>query len=450
MRTSDLIKMGLKNLSRRKARTALTVVGVVIGTISIVVMISIGLGMNANFTKYVMEQGSLTTITVDKIMRSFDESTRTGQVIEQEKLDKTVVEKMRQIPHVKAVTPVYMAYAQIYSRGCYGFAQLYAMDLTALKELEFPATTLGEYPVEKNSDAIIFGSDTLGNFYSQTSWNAPPISVDPEKDKLFLEMNVNEFERDWEAKIPRNYVKNPVVMEKTGSQEGYDWSVYMDIGLYERYYTEFVKKCVKKVSQGKAMKALNEYGQVKVSIDNVKNVKKVQDAIEEMGYRSSSLSSMFESTQKTANMLQMVLGGIGAVAMLVSAISIANTMVMSIYERTKEIGVMKVLGCLVSDIRKMFLFEAGTIGLIGGVIGIGVSYIASFCINKFGGPLFAQLMSGGPMFGQEGEASQYSVIPVWLPFLAILFAIGIGVLSGYFPARRATKISAIEAMKSEG
>ena len=65
---------------------------------------------------------------------------------------------------------------------------------------------------------------------------------------------------------------------------------------------------------------------------------------------------------QTSKMLQVVLGAIGGVAMVVSAINIANTMIMSIYERTKEIGIMKVLGCMLKDIRKLFLFETHLVG----------------------------------------------------------------------------------------
>ena len=107
---------------------------------------------------------------------------------------------------------------------------------------------------------------------------------------------------------------------------------------------------------------------------------------------------------------------------------------------------MKVLGCKVGDVRKLFLFEAGIIGLIGGIVGIGLSYLASWLLNTYGGQIFESLMSGSM---GVAEGSQFSVIPFWLPFFAAFFGMMVGVLSGFFPALRATKISAIEAMKSE-
>mgnify|MGYP000547347866 CR=1 FL=1 len=91
----------------------------------------------------------------------------------------------------------------------------------------------------------------------------------------------------------------------------------------------------------------------------------------------------WEQSKQQSNMIQAALGGIGAVSLLVAAIGIANTMMMSIYERTKEIGVLKVLGCSLATIRNMFLIEAGFIGFMGGLIGLALSFMVSVLINQF-------------------------------------------------------------------
>ena len=155
---------------------------------------------------------------------------------------------------------------------------------------------------------------------------------------------------------------------------------------------------------------------------------------------------------------QMILGGTAAVALLVAALNIANTMMMSIYERTKEIGVMKVLGCEVRKIRNMFLVEAGAIGLLGGVIGVALSYAASAVLNNlttiaalFGGKIdLSGLMNsfGGGYYGM-GTNAAISMIPPWLVLLGLGFSTLVGVLSGLWPAIRATKISALEAIRHE-
>ena len=143
----------------------------------------------------------------------------------------------------------------------------------------------------------------------------------------------------------------------------------------------------------------------------------------------------------------MILGGLGAISLLVAALGITNTMVMSIYERTREIGVMKVLGCLISNIRAVFLMEAGTIGFMGGVVGVGISYGISFIINT------VAAAGGGAndnMFGIGGMSiGGSSIIPWWLVVGALIFSTLVGLVSGFSPANRAVKISALTAIRQE-
>ena len=112
---------------------------------------------------------------------------------------------------------------------------------------------------------------------------------------------------------------------------------------------------------------------------------------------------------------------------------------MSIYERQKEIGVMKVIGASIGDIRSMFLIESGFIGLFGGIVGLIISLAIGLVINK--------LAANSGIFA--GEASNKIIlIPIWLAIVGVGFSSMVGVLAGYIPARRATKLSAIEALRA--
>ena len=143
---------------------------------------------------------------------------------------------------------------------------------------------------------------------------------------------------------------------------------------------------------------------------------------------------------------QMLLGGVGAVSLFVAALGIANTMIMAISERIREIGIMKSLGCFLKDIRKMFLLEAGCIGLIGGCAGIGLSYLISYIMNHAG---------NGALFGNaydyllDASSMAVSVIPWWLAAFAVVFSILIGVLAGLYPAEKAVRIPALEAIRHD-
>lgn len=172
------------------------------------------------------------------------------------------------------------------------------------------------------------------------------------------------------------------------------------------------------------------YSSAKVQADDMENVEAVSDAIRAMGYNVSSNIEYIDSMKKQFAMVQAVLGGIGAVSLFVAAIGIANTMMMSIYERTKEIGVMKVIGCSLGNIRQMFLLEAAFIGLGGGVIGNVLSFLMSAAINA--------LVKGKEMGMTTG---QISYIPLWLVLVSLGFAMLVGTAAGYFPARMAMKLS---------
>ena len=230
---------------------------------------------------------------------------------------------------------------------------------------------------------------------------------------------------------------------EAASQEGrysqYGWYTLCNLdSLVQELRKVFKNKPIPGQPTTKTGKPYKEifYTNLYVNVDDMEHVVEVQKQIADMGYDAYSNAEWLESEQKTMGYVQAILGGIGAVSLLVAAIGIANTMMMSIYERTKEIGVMKVLGCDMRNIQTMFLMEAGFIGLIGGTIGLLISFILSFVINKL-----------------ASAANEYmkgiSYIPLGLVVLALGFAVLVGMLAGYFPSRRAMKLSPLAAIRNE-
>ncbi len=260
--------------------------------------------------------------------------------------------------------------------------------------------------------------------------NESPVDLMNDKIKI-------TFDDMWDEETTPKYDKLSVagILEESNSEMGY--TVFGNLEQVKKWYKEKQKNNNHSSNEKKSEMT---YENIWVSVDDIKYVSEVQDQIKALGFGCYSLADELNSMQETSNMLQLILGGIGAVSLLVSAIGIANTMIMSIYERTKEIGVMKVLGCLVTDIRKLFLFEASIIGFIGGIVGIGFSYLISFILNKYAPQIGSAL--------DMGTGADISVIPLWLSICAVIFAIIIGIISGFYPAKRATKISALEAMRS--
>lgn len=442
MKISDLIKMGLRNLNRRKARTALTVIGVIIGTLSIVVMVSIGIGMNQNLQKNILENGGMTIISVRQHAGVSDSEGNWES--KEQKLDDSAVEQLKQLEHIVGVSPMLGLNITMKSGKYQGWGNFMAMDFEVMEKFEYPKAMDGTYPGSDDKKTFYIGKQAIQDFYYYSGRTSIMKTMDLEKDKIELYFEgfaVNE------KKKPFIFSMENHKMLDTDGQSQHDWTIYIDINYYKELFTKYANT-LKLEDRKKALASMNDYREIQINVDSMENVTAVQDKIKELGFLSDSNMQYIQPTLESSKMMQMVLGIIGGISMVVSAINIANTMIMAIYERTKEIGVMKVLGCLVSDIKKLFLFEAGMIGLLGGLVGVGFSYFASFLLNTYVGERLLGAFMGG--FGQMEEGAKISVIPIWLPFAAGLFGILVGVVSGYIPARKATKISAIEAMKTEG
>lgn len=450
MKFIDIWKMSSDSLWKRKLRSILTILGVVIGTASIVVMMSLGLGLNLSTTKDIEENGGLTTITVyEGGGMDFSESSSSTD----NRLDDSLVDTIKGLEHVKCVSPV-LNVSAIAKYGSYeGYLNLQGMEPAALEQMGIPLAQ-GTLPKENDGLKFLYGNQCIADFYNSKTnegyWDTGQVAdIDLMNDSIFVIFDTDAYYSSMyndgsdigeTVTPPKKYL-----VEACGIIEGsledynsYSWNVYCDITALKAQLKKVFKNKVipgqPTTSSGKPYKELY-YSSIYVSVDNMDNVKEVQNAITELGYQAESNMEWVESSQKQYGYIQAVLGGIGAVSMLVAAISITNTMMMSIYERTKEIGVMKVLGCDIRNIQAMFLMEAGMIGFIGGVVGLILSYVISVVINI--------------VVKSVGTDMQLSYIPIWLAFLSIIFAVLVGVAAGYFPSRRAMKLSPLAAIRNE-
>jgi len=243
-----------------------------------------------------------------------------------------------------------------------------------------------------------------------------------------------------------------MAFDDTRDWDEHEGSIYVDYRILKEIQRE-----VERAGRVRARDSrVGIYDRIRIKVEDINAAEDVMRRLreEEEIMLSESLADIRDGMQETQRAVQMLLGGIGAISLLVAAIGIANTMFMSIYERTKEIGVMKVLGCPLQGIQSMFLFEASIIGFAGGIIGMGLSIGASVLMNEVDWIREAIGSMGGSVDDwrfrhMQVEQGDISVIPIWLILAAIAFSTLVGLISGYLPARRATKISALEAIRNE-
>ncbi|MDL2215560.1 ABC transporter permease [Ruminococcaceae bacterium OttesenSCG-928-N02] len=448
MKIADLLKMCADNLLRRKGRSVLTVIGVVVGTCSIVVMMSFGIAINKQYEEMFENMGDLTIIEV------YNWNSGNAEV---PKLDDNQLAQIAALEGVQAVTPIYQSQHLSFMMYAGKNDRYYAYMWEAIGIYPEAAAAFGfelqdgegSLNIAQNGSGsgvpkdipVLFGQYTAYQFMDKRNKDKmveyympdengeiPPPYFDPLRETITLRTN----DSGQDAKnISVVLDVQSVVLQNNRIYQTYS-GIIMDIATLRALEEEYFR--LNDIRLTNKEKEVN-YSQVYVKTNTIDDVDAVEEYLQDLGYSTWSMSSMREEMQSSTRMISMILGALGAISMFVAALSIANTMTMAIYERTKEIGVMKVLGCKISNIRTMFLVESGMIGFTGGAIGLILSYLLSAGINA---------MSAG-----MGGGSSASVIPIWLALLGLGFATLVGLVSGFAPANRAVKISALEAIRHE-
>lgn len=460
MSSVDILSMALHNLLKRKLRTALTMLGVLIGTAAIVVMISLGIGINQRFEEQLKMYTDLQTIQVYYYGDSMPVEEGGGMPVEAQPLTDEAIEQIRQIKGVQAASPILEISGPTLKTGKYSceWLQIRGVSDDFIEQFGYKLQWGEGFAQDDTGYSMIMGPQVLMQFYNlklRNYYMYPATDIDPMSDKFAISIP-GAWDESKEAKKFRDIKVTVAGMFEEGNYNT-DYYVYMPIeqvkelkAQREKYEQQsnngggggvIVYSSGSKAS-GSGSAEEDSYQQVLVRAKRLEDITGIIEQIKEMGYEAWGEGEYVSGMQETRNNMQMLLGSIGGVALLVAAIGIANTMMMAIYERTKEIGIMKVIGAAIRDIKRLFLTEAAFIGLIGGMAGIGVSYAVSAIINHVG----LSFSESDQYMETVGDAS---VIPLWLCLAALVFSTFIGILSGYLPARRAMKVSALTAIRTE-
>ena len=446
MNKKDIISLCARNLLRRRTRTVLAVIGVVVGVCAIVVMLSIGFGLSKSYQDQIASYGNLHLIELYNY--NSGSSAQTEGVINAKSLA-----EIADMEGVGAVTPIIRTYGTLYDLDSekQTSVNITGVDASVWEKFNYGLQE-GTQLKKGDSMGMLFGNMIPSWFYDPNADVWEDTVIDVMKADLHFTMDSNYgYDYDWidpskQPEYPHYEIHAVGVLANPSDESAY--TVYMDIADvelimaeareaeegtdYESYYGD--------ASSGEG--ANKTYTHAYVYVDDITYTDKISEALREQGFQTYSSSDWLNQAQDTLRMIRLVLGGIGSISLLVAAIGITNTMVMSVYERTREIGVMKVIGANLKDIRSMFLLEAGMIGFIGGVVGILISLGLSFIMNRFLVDIFSGIIGGG-------GSTTVSVIPLWLIFAALGFSTLVGIIAGYSPANRAMKLSALNSLKND-
>lgn len=494
----DILQLALRNLRQAKLRALLTTMGVIVGVAVIVTMVSFGLGLQRNmlarfgalelFNEISVFGRSLTNLATaglnQRSNRSDDGNSRGPGRPDKSPtriLDDAAIEEIAKIPGVAYVQPnlnfpVFVrSNGKVRSERAAGasaqndasrFKDFVAGRMFSSDEVDEAVVTEGfidDFDFQKPEDAIgqtiefltTEKSDrgTTGNNEDENEDEAPANFFGIPLDDVG-EPAKTEASKDGEV-VARTFriagVLNQRIKEGVG-QGGLRGlmpgaSVYIPLPAARQWHLEHrnpgmeVALALARQSGALGEEELGGYETAIVRVSDPVALTDVRQRITDMGFGSFSIVDNLDQIRTVFLIIDSVLGLLGGISLLVASFGIANTMIMSILERTREIGIMKAIGAEDREIKMIFFLEAAVIGTVGGVVGTlaawGLTAIANRLAYRF------------VLKPQGASFVDFFALPPWLTASAILFALVVSILAALYPAARAARIDPVRALRHD-
>ena len=466
----DTLDLAVRNLRQSKLRTALTTLGVSIGIASLAGMVSLGVGLQDQFVERFTRSGMFDAITVlaggdlpgplagggrgrggpaPFGRRGGARGAGSPESGNGRDVNDAALADLAAMPGVRTVYPNVRGPVEVKFRGASEFAQAVGIPMVVRGEGAFQSIPHGRFFTSDTEDACMLSLD-----YAKRMDAENPGSLVGQTLTL-----VHGIARRGDAGAPSGGIPIPGGGGLNVQRAEFQCPI---VGIVERETGPFAaggggaaalmlplgKARVMYESSPQAAAAFLRdpsrtsvtYPSAVVRVARASSTQDVEEQIKKMGFQAFSLNDALQGAKRAFIILDIVLSLIGSIALAVSSLGIVNTMVMSILERTREIGIMKAIGGSDGDIRRIFLIEASAIGFFGGVSGVVLGWLVGRVIN-FGANVYIQQ--------QGGTAGNLFSLPFWLIGGAVGFSIAVSLAAGSYPAGRAAKLNPIEALRHD-
>lgn len=419
MKLRDLFKTALSNMTRHKARTALTTVGIVVGILTIVTMVSLGIGVQREMMGSFNSVG-LETLQIYPVTEKSTSLNPFGQTARTRLLTPELIDQLQARDDVTMVVP-----GLNLPDGMRISLRLDGREVRAAPW----QTGLARFPgLFENGPQLLAGVETA-----------------PEGGLLVTEAILEPFgykQEDLAGLIGRPV--ELVLYSPRGESQAFPFQI---AGIYEPRWGNISLAVPDRLKllqwwHNDADYITNYgYDELLVRAKSLNDAVQIVDWLSGQGFQVESLKTILDVINRAMIVMQTMLASVGTLALLVASIGIANTMIMAVYERTKEIGIMKAVGAAPGQIRALFVVEASMIGLLGGVIGTILGWLLGLFLNW----LILVILRWQDM----DVRGTFFVVSWWLVVGALVFAALVGLLAGLYPAARAAKLAPLDALRYE-
>ena len=450
MKLPDLTDMALRNLREAILRNALTTLGVAVGVASLVAMLSLGISLQQLASKRLSQSGLFDTIFVTA-KNTFRGMGRTQREAASDKpirsLDEDARHELEKLPNVMEVYPQVRFYTEV-----------------RFQDKPFATVVAGMPDSSRNSGAF---DGMQGNFFSSATADEAILQIEFAKDLstnppslIGQELTLRYAERQAIAAagndassnggeassgfsvVPKELRLKIVGIVETEPAAGYggigNARLLMPLDTASTLRAAQVNDLRDIVRGSSASKTT--YPSLSVRAKSPSQVEALEASIKNLGFNAFSLLDASKSLRTFFSVFDSLLGIFGSLALAVATLGIVNTLVMAILERRREIGVLKALGASDSDVQQLFFIEAGVMGFLGGILGVGFGWFLGRAIT-FGTNVYLKRQNLNPI--------DLSYVPWWLIVIALVFAVVVSLAAGLYPASRAAKLNPIDALRYE-
>lgn len=457
MRISDISRLAWDQIKRRKVVTGLCMTGISIGCAAIIVALSIGDSAQSYAEKEVNRNFKMDEISVKPNAGIPSQgggggagASQTSDKLDPGKLTRQKVELIKGIKHVTAAAPFqelgYIRMSTIDNKVV--DVQIIGTDIRLLMKYDNtfkqggPSDLNGMVVLNYGATVGLMDAETQKNIYEQLAsdpYNGELMEKYDSLSRLPSEMYQQQIQlqtNDTTSQLAQTYVSSSFrvagILDKTGDETMavYDKKVYMSLENAERLVEEL------HLNNG-TIGQEGVYNSVIVKVDSIDNIVQVEQMIKKLTLTTSTNLYQKEELAKRFNMIKKAALGIGVFILIIASISIIVAMTMSTHQRRRQIGIMKVLGANMRQIRNMFITEAALLGMLGGILGVLFASLIVLGINK--------LIGTSPGMGEPLIID----IPLMAIPVGIAFAVMTGVLSGIYPAISASRTNALSAIKRD-
>lgn len=413
MRLEFIIHISAANLKRRKLRTFLTVGGISIGIALIVFLVSLGFGLQRLIKNRIASVEALTVLDVSR-----------GESLLLP-LDEGVVKKFNQLDGVEAVSPSISLSGQAVYKDFVTDVAIYGINPQFIS-MEGIKISIGSNITGEDKPQIIITQTAL-DLLGITN----PLKAEGKKISLKILVPASETNQEAQIKEVETYVQGIITDDEELSIIYAPLKFLQSLGFEGDYSQAKVKV---------ENEALKEYSLARIKVKDESKLAEVRKKIENMGYQVDSVADTVGQVDKIFVIFEIVMAGLGSIAMFVASLGALNTLTVSLLERTREIGILKTLGATRWDIYRLFLSEALLLGLSGGITGIILGWSIGEGLNLFLNYLAAKL---------GGDQVDIFYTPLSFIFLIIGVILLMSLITGFYPARRAVKINPLDALRYE-